>query len=176
MKDHLLNIFVIILVMLTAAVSIYNGCCNEEFYQASCAQVLTLLITLCIAFWATQYKNDQRKSKEHAERMLLKIQQLVMDESFYKISATGNPDEIKIILNTTNRKISNYIRILTEYGKTLKFKNQIEYINIQFQEYKTKVGEHIPDLDYLSKTESEFRKAAENIDSKCEDIIFQFYK
>lgn len=144
--------------------------------SVSVAQILTLLVALCIAFWATQYKNDQRKAKEHAERMLLKLQQIVTDEQFYSIPVDGNIEIVQKNINTTNRKISNYINVLKDHGKVLHFYTEITYIETEFSKYKEKVGEHIGDLDYLSKTESEFRRIADNIDSKCESIIILFYK
>lgn len=78
-------------------------------------------------------------------------------------------------LNLTNRKISNYLTILNQYGKTLGFPEEVKYIEAEFGKYKQTIGDHIADLEYLSKTEPEFRKIAENIDTKCEAIILKFY-
>ena len=79
-------------------------------------------------------------------------------------------------INTTNRKINNYISILEEYAKTLNFKSEMKYIRNEFETYRTRVGEHISDLEYLSKSETEFKRAAENIDTKCDYIILGLYK
>lgn len=149
---------------------------SSSFLDASLVQVLTLMVALFITFWANQYKNDQRKAKEHAESLIMKLQQIVTDESFYCISVDGNIEETKREINSKNRKISNYIRILTEYGKTLKFSDKINYISEQFSQYKSTTGDHIAYLEYLSKTETTFHKISENIDSKCEDIILLLYK
>ena len=49
------------------------------------------------------------------------------------------------------------------------------YLKTQFEEYKTTVGEHIKDLDYLLKSEPQFRRISNNISSKCDYIIVDFY-
>jgi len=176
MKQKALIITTAILTILTLGIGIYNLYHSTRFLEASATQILTLLIALYIAFWANQYKNDLRNAKGHVERILLNLQQIVVSDCFCTFPADGDLTSIQKATNIMNRKIANYLRVLKEYGKTLKFSQQIEYIENQFVEYKNKVGEHISDLDYLSKTESEFRKIAENINSKCEDIILLLYK
>lgn len=170
----------IILMILLAGLILLTGVCNwitnEDFFEASITQILTLAITLSIAFWATQYKADMRKMKEHAEDVLSKVQLLVSDMQFYSIPKDGDKEVISKQINAANRKINNYISILEEYAKTLKFKKEIKYIHAEFNTYKDRVGEHINDLDYLAKSEDEFKRIAENIDSKCEYIILKLYK
>lgn len=176
MKKVISIILVSILVAGTIATGIYNWNHNESFLSASITQVLTLMITLCVAFWATQYKADVRKMKEHAEVILEKLQTIVSENHFYSIPADGDKETIKKQINATNRKINNYLSILDEYAKTLKFKKEMKYIRGEFETYKTRVGDHINDLEYLSKSESEFKRAAENIDTKCDYIILGLYK
>lgn len=163
--------------MLIGIVAGFNLVANyQSFLTASAAQVLTLLIALSVAFWANQYKNDQRKSKEHVERIILKIQNIVSDEEFSQISSKDDKDKVKKQILIRNRKVNNYISILKDYSNELKFDEEIKYIENEFIQYKEKTGAHIEDLDYLSKTEDEFRKNAENIDTKCENIILKLYK
>lgn len=71
-----------VLAAATVGVFIYNAICNCKFWEASIAQVLTLLVTILIAFWATQFKNDQRSAKTHAEKVIAKIQTIVSREEF----------------------------------------------------------------------------------------------
>ncbi len=176
MKKIITFILVIVLAGLTIATGICNWIHNEDFFSASITQVLTLAITLSVAFWATQYKTDVRKMKEHAENVIEKLQALVSDSQFYSIPADGDKEAIQKQITTTNRKINNYISILNEYAKTLNFKTEVEYIRGEFETYRTRVGEHINDLEYLSKSEAEFKRAAENIDTKCDYIILGLYK
>lgn len=155
---------------------IYNFFNNCQFMDSSITQVLTLIVTIGVAFWATQYKNDLRKTKENAESVIEKLQTIVSNECFYSIPANGNVEEVKKNINCTNRKINNCIDILEQYASTLKFENDIKYIREQFESYKRITGDHILDLDYLSKSELEFRRIADNIDTKCDYIILSLYK
>ena len=65
---------------------------------------------------------------------------------------------------------------MQQYSKSLGFEEDVKYIETEFKEYKEMVSEHIEDLDYLSKTESRFRRFSENIDSKCDVIILSLYQ
>ena len=155
---------------------IYNFFNNCRFMDSSVTQVLTLVVTIGVAFWATQYKNDLRKTKENAENVIEKLQTIVSNECFYSIPADGDLEEVKKSINCTNRKINNCIDILEKYASNLKFKDDIKYIREQFDAYKIIIGDHIQDLDYLSKSETEFRRIADNIDTKCDYIILSLYK
>lgn len=175
-KNILVIIAVIILLVSTIVIGVYNGFNNSKFFDASISQVLTLVVTLGIAFWATQIKNDQRKIKDHAEIIIQKIQAVVTEDSFYFIYKTDDPIEVQKRISVTNRKLNNCIGILKQYGDRLGFSNDANYIEEEFKSYKTFISDHYTDLDYLEKSESTLRKHAENIDSKCDYIILSLYK
>lgn len=162
-----------ILIILVTAYNIKN---NESFLNVSASQMLTLSIALGVAFWATQYENDRRKMKEHAENNIQKLQELVTNDSFFLFVSNANKDEIKKQTSMTNRRINNYINILKQYGKNLSFSSEINYIETQFTEYKTIISDHIEDMSYLEKSETQFKRFSENIDSKCDEIILSLYK
>lgn len=175
-KDCIIKSFLIVLIAGTMGVGIYNSYSNDDFFEASIAQILTLLISLCLVFWATQYKNDQRKTKEHAEKIIEKLQMFVTKDEFFSFDNNGEKEETKKMITTNNRKISNCVGILKKYSEKLNFQNEVTYIEEQVKEYKGLISEHIEDLDYLSKSESSFRKYSENIDSKCDAIILSLYQ
>ena len=67
-----------VLVVMIIAASIYSFVANREnFLNFSLAQALTLLVAICIAFNAVQYKGDERKRKEQIEKIVEKIQKMV---------------------------------------------------------------------------------------------------
>ena len=174
-KKWIIIIMEIAILLLIVGVGICNMVKNDSFWNVTIAQLLTPLIAIFFAFWATQYKNDQRKAKEHVEKIILKLQEIVTDDKFYVISPAEEQSAKQKELNLTNRKISNYLDILSQYGKMLGLLAEVNYIETEFEKYKQTVGDHIADLEYLSKTEPEFRKIAGNIDTKCEAIILKFY-
>ena len=165
-----------LLVVATLAVGAYNIFVNDAFWNVSVAQILTLMVTISIAFWATQIKNDQRSAKAHAEKVIGKIQSIVASENFYTFLAGSNEEETKKHHGIAQRKFSNCLNVLQEYGKQLGFQDDVKYIEDQFKEYKSFVSDHIHDFDYLSKSETHLRKLSENIDSKCDQIIVKLYK
>lgn len=173
------EIVCLLLIALVLAHNIGSGIKNETlstFVDVNLAQLITPLIALLIAFWATQYKNDQRKAKEHAEKIIVAVQNIVTSEDFSAFPENGNVTDVCRDTSARNRKLSNYISILETYSKELSFVDEYNYISGQFNEYKAITGEHLSDLKYLSDTESQFKRIADNIDSKCEAIILKFYK
>lgn len=155
----------------------WNAAVNYEgFWNVTAAQVLTLLVTLGIAFWATQYKNDQRSAKAHAEKIITKIQDIVESEAFYSFVPGSDEETIKKNYRMAQRKLSNCLLVLKEYGKQLGFEEDAEYIEEQIDEYKSFVSEKLNDFEYLNKSETHLRKLAQNIDSKCDLIVVNFYK
>lgn len=175
MKNRIIKIVVVACFILALGVAITSFICNDDFWKVNAAQALTLIVTICIAFWATQLKNDERKKKEHAEQLLRKIQTIVADEQFYLISSSCDVIEHKKKINMSNRSLSNSIEMLKKYAETLGFKEGAEYIAKEFKEYKEFVSEHLEDVDYLSKSESTLKKHSENIYTKCDWIILELY-
>ena len=161
--------------ILALVVTVTSFFCNDDFWKVNAAQALTLILTICIAFWATQLKNDVRKKKEHAEQILKKIQAIVNNDGFYYVSAESDAIETQKRMTMTFRSLNNSIDLLKKYGQELGFKADAEYIEKEFKDYRDFVSEHITDVDYLSRSESTLRKHSENIDNKCDIIIWGLY-
>lgn len=174
-KNKLVKVIVIICFALALTACIGSYIVNPNFWHANVAQVVALLMTVCIAFLATQLKNDVRKKKEHAEQILKKIQSIVTNENFYAISASSDPIENQKRMTMTFRSINNAIDILKKYGEELGFTKDAEYIEKEFKDYRDFVSDHLTDVDYLSKSETTLKKHSENIDNKCDVIIWGLY-
>ena len=169
-----LPFFIIIVICILSAYNIYKF--RGAFFKISIEQVMTILVAVGIAFWATQRKNDQRKMKEEAERIIEKIQSFVSSDCFINIPSDGDTETIQRNINAYNRKINNYISILNEYGQLLSFSDETDYIQKTFEEYKSTVGNHINNPDYLSDSSIDFERMSANINNKCEEIIVKLYK
>lgn len=172
MKKWMLWLIPIIFAIGIFVLGICNHINNDKFWEASIYQVITLLMAILITFYATQYKNDQRKVKDYAENVIRKIQAIIVDERF--VDFNENTENKAVTM--TNRKLNNYISILNEYGKKLGFQKDAEYVAEQFKAYRTFVDEHLSDKDYLSKSSPTLQMYAENIEQKCENIILNLYK
>lgn len=149
---------------------------NADFFTASITQILTLFTTLFVAFIATQFRNDQIRNKEHAEKIIQKIQVMVCDDLLCNIDPNIDKEIFMKNIMMKIRKLNNSISILKQYGSYLSFTKEVEYIDEQFKLYRDTISNHINDMDYLHKSEIEFRKYTGNIDSKCDEIIIKLYK
>lgn len=165
-----------ILIIAVIALGIYNGVSRTtEFFEVSIAQILTLLVAIVIAFWATQRKTDERRIKEQIEKVVIKIQTEVSASSFVTFSSDDTSEEVQKRITMTTRKLKNAIEILHAYSKLFDIAKDVSYIEEQLREYDDCVSVKVGDLDYLSKSESHLRMFAENINSKCDHIILQLY-
>lgn len=177
MKKKLFYIIIeVVLLVAIVIVGIYNAFSNECFWAFSFSQVITLIIAILIAFAASQYRNDERKLKEQAEKIIVKIQNIVSEISFSSFPNFGDNDEIKKQNRLACRKLNNCISILKEYATKLNILAEVDYIDNQFKEYNDFISQHPDDLDYLSKSEIVLKKYSENIDTKCDHIILKLFK
>lgn len=169
MKRNKIIIAISLLVLIVILiVGVYNAVKFKGFFRITFPQLSASFIALFFAFIATQHINDERNYKQKAVQVIEKLQNTVGNESFYAFSSEEN---YKKQITITNRKISNYLSIMSKYSERLKFNREIDYINGEFEEYKEFVSEHICDFDYLLKSEMNLRRLSENIDSKCDEII-----
>lgn len=175
-RRRIIFILTVSLALVTVAVGVYNHCSNTSFWNVNIAQILTLIITLAIVFVATQFKNDQRRAKDHAERMTLKIQELASSDCFYSFKSSEDIQNAKRTFYMSTRKISNCVEVLKKYGEDFGFKDDIDYLEKETINYKTFVSEHISNMEYLEESESQLRRYSANIDSKCDQIIAKLYQ
>lgn len=171
MKDKILFIFECVLLLAIVILFVFNAITNDNFFNASMSQLMTLMVAIVIAFWATQLKNDTRKQKEQIENILRKIQTLISHPNFHSINENTVKDDVLI----TNRAISNYIKLLKTHSKKFKIQNDVEYIEGQFETYKTFISDNIYDFKALENQHITLRKWSENINYKCDQIIFSLY-
>ncbi len=176
MKKRIITGVTIFLAVVTIVIGIYNHQYNTSFWDVSVAQVLTLLVAIAVAFWATQFRNDQRSAKAHAEKVIAKIQQIVCSEEFYIFNPEDNEEERKKTYGLMQRKIANCLTVLKDYSTQFNFKDELKYLNTQFDEYRTFVSDKLSDFDYLKKSETHLKKLSQNIDSKCDQIVVKFYR
>lgn len=180
MREKLLSFSPIILLVMTLGLGLFNLWRPQTggFWSASAVQLLTPLVAVCLTFFATQMKNDQREAKKHAEIIVDKIQALVSDESFYIIPKTNDPEmqkEIRNQIQIINKKMNNCIDSLMAYGNCLNFATEANYIRDEFRRYRDLIDSSSTDLNELSGLNIALRKYAENISSKCDQISVKLY-
>lgn len=152
--------------------AVYNFLTNRcAFFNMSIATCLTILTAIWISFSFTQKRIDNRVQKETLMKLLNNIQSVVDDKAAYSISK-DTPDEE---LTMRNRNLHNSIDILLKYASKFEIKPEAEFVEARIKEYTDLVGAHLPDKEYLSKSENELRRPLELVSSKLYDIMMKLY-
>lgn len=167
----------IAVMIIVVAASVYSFCNNRSaFITFSLPQSLTLLVAVGFAFHATQYLDDERRRKEQIEKIILKIQMIVEDRTFYTFNTEDDQEKVWPQNRMMCRKLGNCIDVLKKYADGKQIKEDVEYIYEQYKEYNDKISDNFMKVELLVKEEPEFRKLALNIDSKCDYIIASLYE
>lgn len=176
-KINCIAVAEVILIIAVLILGGYNilGLKNSDFWKCSATQILTLLIAIIIAFWATQRKTDERKIKEQVEKITTTMQNVVSSSEFVSFNTSSDPTEVQKQLTMTIRKLKNCVNVLRGYSKKLDITDDVNYLDDQIRGYNDFVSVKVGDLDYLAKSESHLRLYAENIIGKCDYIILQLY-
>lgn len=142
----------------------------NSFFVMNVSQSFTIIIAIVLTYFANRHNSKNEKRKNHIISIIGKIQSTIVSKDFISIEP-GKSDIKYITMN--NRDIENKINILKQYAKDFKtIKEDVEYISNEFFEYKTFVSEHLNDLKYLSESKPTLTRHMQNINSKCEAVIF----
>ena len=144
---------------------VYNIKTNDQFWEASAANCITIVIALLISYWLVQRKNDLRKQKELIANLILDLRSQLDKEDMYDLSNKSEKD-----INMRNRDISNKIEILDGIKGKFKIESGVDFISEKFDEYKEFIGNHIDDRDYLISSHSELKRPILLISNKLFEI------
>lgn len=150
---------------------LYNVINNDEFWNASAVNIITILIAIIISYFFVQRKSDVRKQKEIILGLISGLQLQISSEKAYAFSGqTG--EEIMM----RKRDISNKIHILSEVQDTFSLQEEVKFICDRFDEYDNLISDHITDLEYLCKSQNELRRPLELINTKLVSMSINLYK
>lgn len=150
---------------------LYNVRNNDEFWNASAVNIITILIAIIISYVFVQRKSDIRKQKEIILGLISGLQLQISSEKAYAFS--GQTGE-EILMR--KRDISNKIHILSEVQDTFSLREEVKFICDRFDEYENLISDHITDLDYLCKSQNELRRPLELISTKLVSMSINLYK
>lgn len=175
--DKLLNILPIIILAVILGIGWYNHK-SASFWKASAYQLLTPLIAVCLAFFATQMKSNEREAKRHVEMLLEKIQSIVLEENFYDFSAMScfSCSDVSQHIQMNNRRLSNCITNLESYSARLHIGKDVDYIRKEFNSYREFIDTYHTNVNTLATLTPTLKKFADNIDSRCDSLIVKLYK
>lgn len=144
----------------------------QSFLKVSIGQMMTIAVAFYFAFYLTQRNNDIRIQKEVYRKILQSVQEIAMDRDNYVID--GNTDTK--MLTMTKRTLNNYMGILKKYSERMGVQERIDRIARYVDEYVFVLGNHLDDIEYLSKSEAELRRPLEIINIEIIDVVMELYK
>lgn len=157
-----------ITIVVILIIGICNMICYNKFWETSVSSIITLLIAVVFSYYFTQSKNDIRKKKEKADRLLYKIQDIILEKGFIE----SDPEEISRVNLIKHRSLANKIECLK---KTCKGDDEIykdiEKLEEEFSRFREFYGEHYKDSEYMLKSQNELQ----NYVTKMDDIADQIH-
>lgn len=152
-----------------AVIVIGNIFLNDKFFELTVGNSISAMISLYVAYYLTEIRNNERKYKEKAEDILNKIQVLVSEPSFTCDNYELREHRIR------QRTLNNKITLLEKISQKLTCEDDVKYIRQQFDDYREFIDAHIEDVEHLKKSKPELMKFAANIENKCDEIKVNFY-
>lgn len=146
---------------------IYNAFQNNEFWNASITNILTILVALVFTYYMTQRTNNIRRKKDVVSKILDRLYVLIADPRMCKINSSKDVDFVKINIRT----ISNKISCLEQMARELQYEEEIRQMKEAFSSYEEFISDHINDIEYLKKSEKQLNNGIGLIDNKCDMIL-----
>ncbi len=155
--------------LLFAWIVIFNICCNDSFWQASAVNCITIATAILVSYYFVQRQNNRRKQKDILLELVLKLQaQVTSNEACFLA------EQSKEIIMMRKRDFSNKISIIHRYS-SLFDKKDVDFIVEKFSEYDAIIGDHLEDMDYLSKSTNELRRPLDLMGNKLYDMALHLY-
>ena len=163
------TVSIVCFAIIIGAVSIYNICTNDSFFELSVSATLNLAIIIFISYYLTQMRNDKRKQQESIERLIVKIQSEVIRPGLF------NGDcEYKIKL-LHQRSITNKIEYIKKLGLA-KIATDISYIDTEYNTLRDLYSNHMNNSEDINKLRPDFEKHIMNIADRCDMILIEITK
>lgn len=151
--------------------AIYNIKNNDNFWNASAVNFITIFIAIIFSYFFVQRKSDLRKQKDILLNLISGLQLQISSEKAYNFA--GQTGE-EILMR--KRDISNKIHILSEIQDTFSLQDDVNFVCEKFDEYEKLISDHITDLEYLVKSQNELRRPLDLINNKLVTISINLYK
>lgn len=175
MAKRICPIIILGIVILSLLIySIVNASTNGgigSYFSIPLYAIINISIAVFFAYFLTQGKNDTRKKKEIAVTIIEKILRDLVNEKMYKISSQDTINHIRI----TQRSVHNRLGMLNEYKKEFKLNDSLNYVLTNFDTYWTTISNHIHDMEYLGKSESELFNLLINSTNCLEKMVIDLY-
>lgn len=170
-KGNKVLFIVTIVIILFLSLIIYNIYYNNGFFYISIDGIFTIFISVVLAFWFVQKKEDQRQKRDNLVRIIEKIQSIVNSNDLYDFGTT------KVLL-INQRAVRNKIKTInTYYKEEFDIIHDIAYIESEFEAIKDIIALNISNKDNksINLASSEIKKCLMNIDNRFDNILCKLY-
>ena len=159
------TIIIIILFILSVGVSHYFY--PKDFFKLNLHNLSTIFVASFFAFHLTQKNNKKQKTKDKAEKLLIKYQSIVNEKVFVDVRTKEDVQELFMM----HRRLSNIITVLNQMNLDV----SLTRLQEKAEEHKQLLSDHMNDIDYLKKSGKEFRRIIEGVDFTIDDIVVKLF-
>lgn len=163
----IVTIFVVAAIVLLAAYNVYK---NPDFWDASATTCISMLVATGLSFYIVQKQNDLRKQKDIFIKLLESLKDIVDDERSYKFVGM---DAKEILMR--KRSMNNKLDFLSKYQEKFAISEDIAFLEKQFGEYDSIIGDYISDVNDLVGRESELKRPLLLMSQRIFVIMFNLY-
>lgn len=160
-----------IITALVLCICWHNYKVNAHFWDMSLSTGLSILIGVWVSFLLVQRQTDLRKKKDALCELMKSIQDIVTNEDAYLID-NGITQQS---LTMRTRDLNNQIGILEKYGGDFGLDDDIRFVKEKANEYSQIIGDHLTDVDHLSKSALELQRPLNLIEARLFDMILKLY-
>lgn len=157
--------------ILILVVGVKNAISNPNFWEIGFSSCVSILIAAWVSFFLVQRQTDLRKKKDALVSLMTSIQDIVTNEDAYLIDEKVTSQS----LTMRTRDLSNHLGILKKYGEEFNLDEDIKFIEERTNEYKEIIGDHITDIEHLSKSALELQRPLNLIEARLFEMILKLY-
>lgn len=170
LKDKILLVIFAVCIVLVAVISAVRNL--DDFLSVNIFNLLTLLVALVFTYYFNQQKQKHRRFHDSAVKILESIQKIIVNDFICK---GFNDHSIKELIQSM-RIVRNKLDVLKKVEKNLNIAAEIEYLDNNFNNYKSIIDNHINDYDYLEKSVDDLNNFMSLLDSKITETIVKIYQ
>lgn len=143
----------------------YNLVNNQKFFEASFTTIVSIVIAVVVSYCFVQRKNDERRKKEKLDKLVYKIQSMILDDEI----ASVDSEEIIRKNFIRHRSLGNKIQYLKDY-KTESIEEYVEKLEDNFKQFREFYSDHHKEKEYMINSVKEIANFKARIDDTCDKI------
>ena len=165
--DNIVKYLIIgVLSLATFILLVVNACTTlSGFWNVGIGDGIEIFILIFVSFYLVERQNSVDRKKEKINDVISKIQIKVLDPELIVVDSENHKKVTRIKL----KSISNLLEIVKD---DISNQKTIESIVSEMDSLSAIVMDHIDDVEYIEKSNSEIIRLVTNIDTKLEQIKF----